>query len=218
MLAPPSLSQLLLRRADRDCSHRLLCQVPDTQSLRFGFGKTVDEPEEYRPLFLGRILPPSAPPDKSTTKSASMDAGCWECTNLVFPKFAELPQEIQDKILDYAARNTLPVRLLNLQTRTTTAPGLGRVVVKDMLACIGIRKGMDMIAVLPDHADGTPWFVSPREGIPPHNIETHKLGHIYRKTELDKLLNEHFQNLVMQGDDSPYNETYMPTRAAFAPN
>lgn len=78
-----------------------------------------------------------------------------------------------------------------------------------MLACIGMRKGMDTITEMPNHADGTAWLISPREGIPAHNIETHELGHIYRRGELNTLLNEHFQNLYTESQDGPYDETYL---------
>ncbi|KAG8159899.1 hypothetical protein KVR01_010536 [Diaporthe batatas] len=54
---------------------------------------------------------------------------------------------------------------------------------------------MDTITQLPDHADGTAWYVCPRDGIPPHNVETHELSYVAMKPEVDRIMNEHFSDL-----------------------
>lgn len=71
----------------------------------------------------------------------------------------------------------------------------GRKVVKSMLGCISLRRGMDTITNLPDHADGTKWQVCPWDGIPPHHIETHELEHVAMKPEVDRIMKEDFNNL-----------------------
>ncbi|KAG8161683.1 hypothetical protein KVR01_008670 [Diaporthe batatas] len=73
----------------------------------------------------------------------------------------------------------------------------GREVVKGMLKCIYMRRGMDTILQLPDHSDGSPWYVSPRDGIPPHHIETHALSYAALKPMVDKFMNDHFQDLAV---------------------
>jgi hypothetical protein len=75
--------------------------------------------------------------------------------------------------------------------------GGGRRTVKSMLRCIGMRRGMDTIMRLPDHEDGTQWLVSPRDGIPPHHIETHSLSYVDLKAPVDKFMNDHFQDLAV---------------------
>lgn len=75
--------------------------------------------------------------------------------------------------------------------------GQGRLVVRGMLSCIGMRRGMDTILQLPNHADGTPWYVSPRDGIPPHHVETHALSYAEMKPTVDKFMNDHFKDLAV---------------------
>jgi hypothetical protein len=55
---------------------------------------------------------------------------------------------------------------------------------------------MDTILQLPDHADGTPWYVSPQDGIPAHYIKTHSLGHVELKPVVDKFINDYFKDLA----------------------
>ncbi|KAG8161541.1 hypothetical protein KVR01_008528 [Diaporthe batatas] len=73
----------------------------------------------------------------------------------------------------------------------------GREVVKGMLKCIYMRRGMDTILQSPNHSDGSPWYVSPRDGIPPHHIETHALSYAALKPMVDKFMNDHFQDLAV---------------------
>lgn len=58
-----------------------------------------------------------------------------------------------------------------------------------MLECIGMRRGMDTITKLPSHANGQLWLICPRDGIPPHSIETHELNHGIMKAEVDGVMN-----------------------------
>lgn len=80
---------------------------------------------------------------------------------------------------------------------TSSSTDIGREVVQGMLKCVGMRRGMDTILVLPDHADGTPWLVCPRDGIPAHHIEYHELSQVALKSYSDDLMNAHFKNLAV---------------------
>lgn len=72
--------------------------------------------------------------------------------------------------------------------------------VKAALESIGMRRGMGTVTELPNHADGSKWMVCPRDGIPPHSVETHELMHGPNKHLVDDCMNRHFQDL-MKGDD-----------------
>lgn len=70
-------------------------------------------------------------------------------------------------------------------------------IVPGLLQCICLRRGMDTITRLPNHADGSEWLVCPRDGIPPHRIETHELGYGgYLERAVQECMDMHFQNLV----------------------
>lgn len=83
------------------------------------------------------------------------------------------------------------VQRQNTQGETSS----GRAIVRAMLQCVGMRRGMDTILELPKHADGSDWLVCPRDGIPAHRIEFHELDHAALKTYFTNLMNEHFRDL-----------------------
>lgn len=81
-----------------------------------------------------------------------------------------------------------------------------RGVVKAMLDCIGMRRGMDTITELPDHDNGDPWMVCPRDGIPPHQVETHELGYGLLADKVVSCMDEHFQDLTTADDGDAVTE------------
>lgn len=89
----------------------------------------------------------------------------------------------------------------DVQTSYFAHQDTARDVIKAMLACVRMRRGMNTITQLPHHDNGDPWIVCPRDGIPPHIIETHELSHGIHKAEVDKFMNQNFQDLA-RGDDN----------------
>jgi hypothetical protein len=73
--------------------------------------------------------------------------------------------------------------------------------VKAALESVGMRRGLDTVTELPNHADGSRWMVCPRDGIPPHSVETHELMHGANKHLVDDCMNRHFQDLMKGEDD-----------------
>lgn len=84
--------------------------------------------------------------------------------------------------------------------------GFARGVVLNMLKCVSMRRGMDTITRLPNHADGKEWLICPRDGMPPHMVETHELAFGINKPEIDALMNQHFQDLSSSNFDTTAQE------------
>lgn len=84
--------------------------------------------------------------------------------------------------------------------------GESRTVIKKMLDCICMRRGMDTVTRLPDHEDGREWWVSPSDDMPTYHVETHELAFGVNKGEVDRLMNEHFKNLQIGHFDSMLTE------------
>lgn len=93
------------------------------------------------------------------------------------------------------------------QYNTATDTDIGREAVQGMLDCISMRRGMDTILELPNHADGSPWLVCPRDGIPAHHIEYHELGHAALKPYMDDIMNAHFKDLAISVQEAGPVET-----------
>ncbi|KAF3768339.1 hypothetical protein M406DRAFT_71392 [Cryphonectria parasitica EP155] len=86
-----------------------------------------------------------------------------------------------------------------------------RDLVRKILKCLGMRRGMNTITYLPDYADGTPWLVCPGDGIPPHYVETYEVGHTILKPAVDQCMNQHFRNLAIGEDEDAGTHEYMVT-------
>lgn len=82
---------------------------------------------------------------------------------------------------------------------TSEGSSAGVRVVKDMLNCVSMRRGMDTITHLPPHQDGRPWMVCPRDGVPAHLVRTWEVGFGLAtgvKDEVENLMNSVFQDMM----------------------